>query len=271
MELDRSLEESTSSPIFRTILQNKWEGICWLILGDIKKYNMTPFDIINEACHSRSFSLAYRLMTKFSSDVNFCQSLLKLQPQPQQQQDKSTGTLLHTLCSLKIAKHDIETVLKIIEKLFECILNSSISESPTSKSTNSGSEVFSAKAKMFNEFLVRKDKAGGATAIHYACHLHNFEIIDFILNYLVTSPISLITPQSVLTAQHDQVHQTPFALLFWQCGRIKYTNDILNKIKFYTQEYLKKVTNIEASSKAYFPVNSNVDFVLKQNGNYLNE
>ena len=112
-------------------------------------------------------------------------------------------------------------------------------------------------------FLSVKD-ALGSSALHYACCMHNFDVVDFILD-------SLDTPS--LTSPLDASQQSPYALLFWRIGRFVYSKEAKEKIKSYTLKHVLD-TSLSASSiaitdkcqildkvsKAYFPFVKSADF-----------
>ena len=82
--------------------------------------------------------------------------------------------------------------------------------------------------------------------MHYACYMHNFSYVDFMLDQFKDNKLELFTSK-------DSVDQSPFSLLFWQIGRVEYTSQIREKIKEYSL-IIKKSENFEWIIRAYFPV-----------------
>jgi len=234
--------------LYRLIVSHKWEGVSWLILDELNKYGLSQLDVIVACLNASEFGLAYRLLIKFynqeENKVAFKHSIT--QPNLEHSQ-----TLLHLIASLELSiSSEKENVNQILEMLLTAETNTD--------------------QYLIDQFVIRKDDFG-STAMHYACHVHNFDFIDFVLNYF-SSNVSL-KPESLLAAQKDSAQQTPYSLLFWQIGRITYTKAIRDKIKYYTMNFLNQSPEsmnsdcisfyLETVSKAYFPVNSSyVSFMM---------
>lgn len=56
--------------LYKLILSYKWEGISWLVLGNLVKYNLSRFDSIQSAVMAGEFSLALRLIEKIKREMS---------------------------------------------------------------------------------------------------------------------------------------------------------------------------------------------------------
>jgi ankyrin repeat protein/predicted DNA-binding WGR domain protein len=222
--------------LYKLIISHKWEGINWLILDQLEKYGLTQLDVIVACLNANEFSLAYRLFSKFSNQEDNNKNFFKKMTEPSLENGR---TILHLIANLDLTKsNEKENINQILEILFEC----------------------ESKKQLIDEFITKKDDLG-STAMHYACHMHSFDFIDFILNHLNPSNRS----EAVLASYKDSFGQTPYSLLFWQIGRVTYNKKIRDKIKDYSINYLNKNTEnmttdslsfyLESISKAFFPIN----------------
>ena len=84
---------------------------------------------------------------------------------------------------------------------------------------------------LIKEFVQARDEFG-STALHYAFYKHNFELIEFIHNYLDSNQTSTILPsfEHQICVSKDGSGQTAFSLVYWQVGRITYSKGMkINK------------------------------------------
>ncbi len=229
------LHQSKSEPLYKLILSHHWEGISWLILSDLNTYKLNQFDIIQSAILSLEIDLAIRLLQKFSAETENKMSFKK--ELTQYLCDANDRSLLHLIASLDLtASHLAENVKYLLRIIF---------------TESSISPVHAVQQQLLmDDFIMKQDKLG-ATAMHYACHMHNFEFIDFILEQFSSS--KNVNPERLFTAK-DQAQQTAYALLFWQVGRCTYAGKSFEKIKLYTDSYFKSNNNLEFISRAYFPL-----------------
>ncbi len=239
-EADKDLYPVRSISLYKLILANKWEGINWLILGDLSIYGLTEFDSVQTAIVAKQFSLALRLIEKLESKLDQS-GLFKLLTSASSRSN-SNRTLLHTIASLDtktIGVNDKETLKQVLRKVF--ITNK---------------ELIAKYGESLNEYLLLKDSLG-SNAIHYACYNHNFDMIDFIFAYLSNGNGQLVSIESLLKSHKDATQQTAYSLLFWQLGRVNYPKETKEKIKLYTSSYITKggggLNRLEQVAKAHFP------------------
>ncbi|RNA01264.1 poly(ADP-ribose) polymerase pme-5-like [Brachionus plicatilis] len=213
--------------LFELILSYKWQGINWLILGSLNSYGMTMFDAIETAIIAGDAGLALRLIEKIQrQSCDEYESLLL---------NKSKNHFNRTLLTI-ISNTDIESyqnrdaLFTIIDKIL-C-------------------------SNKMDTYLTEKDDFG-STAIHYACFMLNFHLIDYIFNFLATRP-NLPQPFFLLADLPDKHKQSAYSLLFWHIGRIPYTATHLDKIKSYTDKYVSK--NRQNICTACYPMDSLMAF-----------
>jgi ankyrin repeat protein len=245
---EKNLYPTQRLPLYQLILSYKWEGISWLILGDLEAYGLDYFESIVSSILSFEFNLALRLVEKLqrkmNSQIEFLNCLTV------QSKSNSQRTLLHVISNLDLTNHQTQkpALIQILERLFQ-----------VNKQQQQSAEV----KQRLNAFLLVKD-AYGSTALHYACCMHNFEIIDFVLGSNTVSMVSHLT--SIL----DSNQQSAYALLFWRIGRGVYSKEAKEKIKAYTFKHVLNQSSgftptdncviLEKVSKAYFPFVSTADF-----------
>ena len=174
---------------------------------------------------SLEFTFAVRLLEKFLRDTknnpttfraNLCAHIC----------EKSTDrTLLHLIANMDLPAASNESLKKFLRLLLNSLTKNQIS----------------------TELVKQCDKLG-ASPMHYACHIHNFAFIDCILEQFGQEyHFELLTCR-------DAMNVTPYSLLFWQIGRVDYSVQIREKIKWYTLNVVKKNDNFMFFSLAFFPV-----------------
>ena len=232
---DKDLYPNKSTALYQLILENKWQGINWLVLGDLNVFGLCEFVSIQTSIQSGEFSLALRLIEKLEqkmSKMNVFSLLTSTK-------SKNNRTILHTIAMLDapqaMSSNDKDTLTQILGKIFP-------SPAPNEKFT-----------ELLNSFLLHKDQYG-SNALHYACCMHNFDLVDFVFGFLSSDNKSslLPTPESLLKQHKDAAQQTAYSLLFWQLGRVVYSKETKEKIKSYTQK-LESPASIENVAKAAFP------------------
>jgi len=79
--------------------------------------------------------------------------------------------------------------------------------------------------------------------------MHNFAFVDFMVDHFAERSLELLTCK-------DAAGQTPYALLFWQIGRVEYKQATKEKLKHYTTSVVRRneAGNFAFISRAYFPV-----------------
>lgn len=236
-------------PLYKLILSYKWEGISWLILGNLESYGINFFDSLQSSISSLEFNLTLRLLEKLERQLgnpaDFINTITA------KSSTNHGRTLLHLIASLtpQDKKNQKQIIIRILEKMFL---------------TNNSSSLNENCLQLLSDFLIAKDSLG-STALHYACFMHNFEIIEFILSY---SSSSKHTPEYLLTTAQDASQQTAYSLLFWQIGRVTFSKEDKEKIKLFTNKYVLNNTNgfsskaekLEKVARAYFPCSSTANF-----------
>jgi ankyrin repeat protein len=240
---EKNLYPTKRLPLYQLILSYKWEGISWLILGDLEAYGLDYFESILSSILSFEFNLALRLIEKLQRKINNQMNFLKVLTA--QSKNNSQRTLLHVIANLDLTSHQTQkpALIEILSRLFQ---------------VDNKHQTLELK-QFLNSFLLVKDTYG-TTALHYACCMQNFEIIDFILDF----------NSSHLTSVLDSNQQSPYALLFWRIGRCVYSKDTKEKIKSYTFKHvfnqsvsvspIDNLGSLERVSKAYFPFVNTTDF-----------
>lgn len=211
--------------LYELILGYKWQGISWLVLGDLNTYGLSSFDSIQSALLANEFSLALRLILKHEREMKTEEFLNLILNKSENQFGRS---LLHTISCLewKTSCKDSQTLLRILEKIL-------IKDEQRMK-----------------EYFKSEDSLG-STALHYACFMHNFDLIDFIFEFLEKNFLNL-KPELLLSKYLDKNKQSAYSILFWQIGRVNYTDQIKEKIKIYTFKYLTN-NAIDSIAKANYP------------------
>ena len=223
-------------PLYQLILSHKWEGVSWLVLCDLAKYGLTQFEVLHAALVALEFSLAIRLLEKFIAEA---QDKLQFKRQLTQFTCDSHGrTLLHVVAGLDLTgKNKTEQMHSFLAIML-------------------GAEA-GVQQKLVDEFVLKQDKLG-STPLHYACHMHNFDFVDFVLS--LPGGGGSVSGEKLLTSK-DAAYQTAYALLFWQVGRVAYTQAVRDKIKAYTSVHLKSSSNnLDFMSRAYFPLSAPQSF-----------
>jgi len=214
--INKNLYPLTKQTLYELILKNNWEGISWLILENLEKYNLTRLDTIYFAIKANNYSLALRLIEKYEKYTKNKQDFYQ---EIHSQQDMETNrTLLHILC-LKQATINVQNELVLMKILAKLLSNTTI------------------------DFLFIKDSYN-CTAIHYACYKHNFLIIDYLLKSYNENAQQLL--MSV-----DGLEQTAFSLLFWSIGHISFNNLIKEKISIYFKS-IHSIERVNDTIKAYY-------------------
>ena len=220
--------------LYELILNNRWEGISWLILENLEKYGLTRLDTIFYAIKANNYSLALRLIEKYekyaTNKVEFYDELHS------EQEHESKRTLLHILC-LKSASINQKNELILIK-----ILNKLLSNATTSS------------------FYSAKDSFN-CSAMHYACYKHNFLIIDHFFK-------SILEIAKQLLIAKDGLEQTAFSLLFWSIGRVTFTAEIKSKIL----NYYKIMSTTSADSKIFHEnIKAFYNLIETNNFGYIND
>lgn len=222
--VEKDLHPCRRISLYKLILSNKWEGILWLVLGDLGSYGLDQFDAIQAAVLSNEFNLAIRLLKKFLQQTK--DPLFRIKLCTHVCDENNGSTLLHLIgnCNLPVTMH--ESVKQFLGLIFK---------TPDSE------------VSVPDIGLVKSQDKHGSTAFHYACHMHNFAFIDFMLENFKNNGIDLFICK-------DSINQSAYGLLFWQVGRIVYSKETKEKIKHYTLNYVKKNDNFEFMSRAYYPL-----------------
>ena len=187
-------------------------------------YGLDQFDAIQAAIRTNEYNLAIRLLKKFLQQTKDPYFRIKLCSHVCDENNGST--LLHLIGNSNLPVTMNESVKQFLALIFK----------------SGDSEV-----NMPDIGLVKSQDKHGSTAIHYACHMHNFAFIDFMLENFSNNGIELLTCK-------DSINQSAYGLLFWQVGRVAYSKETREKIKDYTLSYVKKNNNFEFLSRAYFPL-----------------
>lgn len=226
-------------PLYELILSHKWEGISWLILANLEKYNLNMFQVIQSAINSHEFAFALRLIQKYQDEckdvLQFYEFLFK------KCKRESNRTLLHSLSRIDVEK--ISDKFSIV-RILQILLNSNIPKDAQSK-----------YEELLKDYLLSKDDFG-SSALHYACYINNYKFIDFVSDFIEKSSSSVLpTFEYLLTSHKDSFSQSAYSLFFWQIGRILFTKDMKETIKKLTLKYSinSSKTKLENISKAYFP------------------
>jgi ankyrin repeat protein len=236
--VDQDLYPVTTVSLYHLILSNKWEGINWLVLGDLNVYGLTDFDSIQIAVQAKQFGLALRLIEKIESKIDQLDLFRLLTSK----NNNNNQTLLHTIASLDIKNIGLsekDTLKQILRKIFL-----------------QNRDKIPQYGELLNEYLLLKDSFG-SNALHYACYNHNFDMIDFLFGYLGNGSSQLVTAESLLKNYKDSAQQTAYSLLFWQLGRVDFSKEAKEKIKSYTGSYITSgggsINRIEQVARAHFP------------------
>jgi ankyrin repeat protein len=232
---DKDLYSTRSLGLYGLILANNWEGINWLVLGDLRLYGLVDFDAVQAAVLGGQFSLALRLIEKLESRLDSFALLRVLTSSG----GEYARTLLHTMACLDTRNATVnerETLKQIMKKIF---VTATVTDAK--------------RCELISDYLLIRD-ALGSNAIHYACLNHNFDLLDFVFTYVAKNN-QLVSADALLKRHKDAAQQTAYALLFWQLGRIVYTKKVKDKIKWYTTSYVLKdgMNRLEQVARAHFP------------------
>jgi hypothetical protein len=163
------------------------------------------------------FDFAIRLLEKFLGESN-SKGQFRADLCSHVSQPETGGTLLHDLANLSLTTGHTDSVQKFLDLLAPDL----------------------SALKAFDK--------RGTSPVHYAAHMHNFVFIDFLCKQISNQAmLDLFTFK-------DSLGHSAYALLFWQIGRIEYSDQVKDKIKAYTLTYAKKSDHFETISNAYFPL-----------------
>lgn len=73
-DADKDLYPIKCIRLYNIIIDNKWEGINWLVLNDLDKFGLNEFDTIQSAISTFQFSLALRLIEKVETRMSLFQT-----------------------------------------------------------------------------------------------------------------------------------------------------------------------------------------------------
>jgi len=222
---DKDLHVTRRIPLYTLILLNEWEGISWLILNGLTNYGLDQFDALQAACSAKEFNFAIRLLEKFLNETRDPEFRFKVCTHICD--DTNNRTLLHLIARLDLTPDAQENLKKFLSLIF------------TSSNTDK-KQPDMACVKLLDKL--------GASAMHYACHMHNFAFVDFMVEQFKESSLELLTCKDVMG-------QTAYALLFWQIGFVEYKQNTKEKIKHYTENVVKRnEAGFVYASRAYFPI-----------------
>ena len=180
--VEKDLHPCRRFSLYKLILSHKWEGILWLVLGDLGSYGLDQFDAIQAAIRTNEYNLAIRLLKKFLQQTKDPYFRIKLCSHVCDENNGST--LLHLIGNSNLPVTMNESVKQFLALIFK----------------SGDSEV-----NLPDIGLVKSQDKHGSTAIHYACHMHNFAFIDFMLENFSNNGIELLTCK-------DSINQSAYGL-----------------------------------------------------------
>ena len=114
--VEKALHATKMIPLYTCILLNEWEGVSWLVLGELASYGLNQFDALQAACTAKEFNLAIRLLEKFLRETSDPEFRVKLCSHVCDQ--TSERTLLHLIAGLELTASVGESLGKFLSLLF---------------------------------------------------------------------------------------------------------------------------------------------------------